>query len=132
MNNKLTDIVNDINDAYNAYHRKINNSADEFRTLVLEEFRQAFLIHPQYKSAEWIQYTPSFNDGDVCEFSISDVELVDSDGTNVWRLPEEFKEISKIIHSNYDLSKKAFDEYVTLKVVFDGENVSLESEEYYE
>ena len=45
-----------------------------FMTATLEE--QVFSQYPFVQGVYWRQYTPYFNDGDTCEFSVNDVELV--------------------------------------------------------
>jgi hypothetical protein len=39
------------------------------RGMLVEEFKNFFDANPTVKSVAWTQYTPHFNDGDVCEFS---------------------------------------------------------------
>lgn len=51
----------------------------------LQEFMQ---LHPEIDQLRWAQYTPYFNDGDTCEFSVHDIyvhvtsESADSDSDN--------------------------------------------------
>jgi hypothetical protein len=54
---------------------------------VLEEgFKDIFAKYPEVETISWEQYTPFFNDGDVCEFGInSDVEI---NGKSEWELEE--------------------------------------------
>lgn len=39
------------------------------RSMLIEGFKEFFDANPTVKSVSWTQYTPHFNDGDVCEFS---------------------------------------------------------------
>jgi hypothetical protein len=45
---------------------------------VKEAFKELFDAYPEIRSVVWTQYTPYFNDGDTCEFSVHefDVNLV--------------------------------------------------------
>lgn len=45
-----------------------------------EEFKKFFEAHPACTALRWRQYTPHFNDGDACTFSVNDItfKLVDS------------------------------------------------------
>lgn len=40
-----------------------------------EEFRKTFEAHPKLLAVRWRQYTPYFNDGEACEFSVHDFEM---------------------------------------------------------
>lgn len=37
--------------------------------VLAKEFKEFFSKYPDIDAVRWIQYTPSFNDGDLCEFS---------------------------------------------------------------
>jgi hypothetical protein len=45
------------------------------KELFAEELKSFFAAHPNVKALRWTQYTPSFNDGDPCRFSLSDVQV---------------------------------------------------------
>jgi hypothetical protein len=40
-----------------------------------EAFKEFFAAHPEAEAVVWTQYTPYFNDGDACTFSVGDMEL---------------------------------------------------------
>jgi hypothetical protein len=44
----------------------------ESRAALAEAFEKLFADHPRLAAVRWAQYTPHFNDGDACEFSIYD------------------------------------------------------------
>jgi hypothetical protein len=46
---------------------------------VAELFKPFFDANPQIDAVKWSQYTPYFNDGDTCTFSVHDIELVSKD-----------------------------------------------------
>lgn len=46
---------------------------DESHVLVSDTLREFVVDNPQIKQIQWTQYTPYFNDGDTCEFSMNDV-----------------------------------------------------------
>lgn len=60
---------------------------DEFKKMVNEFFD----FCPDVKSIVWVQYTPYFNDGDPCTFSIGDVSFsnADPDKVSPWGELEE-------------------------------------------
>lgn len=40
-----------------------------------DEFKKVFDAHPELIALQWRQYTPYFNDGEPCEFSVQDMEM---------------------------------------------------------
>lgn len=61
-------------------------------------FKELFEKHPVLEAVQWEQYTPYFNDGDTCTFSVEDMYPV-------FTLTEEQRKISKIY-----ADEDAFDE----------------------
>lgn len=53
-----------------AYLKKIEDAG---KSAVQEAARTVFDAHPEIGRIEWTQYTPYFNDGDPCVFSINEV-----------------------------------------------------------
>lgn len=49
---------------------------DEGKAILKKTFKEFFDASPGVKAVTWRQYTPYFNDGDPCEFSAHDFELV--------------------------------------------------------
>ena len=68
MSSKLKALVNKINEL----EKKL---AKEGRDVLKETFKEFFSTHPMALSIVWSQYTPYFNDGDACTFSVNDFEL---------------------------------------------------------
>lgn len=65
----MTDIkklINDYNDAKKVLETTIKDKSKEV-------FAQFFIDNPEFRTIEWRQYTPSFNDGDPCEFTRGEV-----------------------------------------------------------
>lgn len=48
--------------------KQINAARDEARKTFASAFGEIFDKYPKVKTIGWPQYTPYFNDGDVCEF----------------------------------------------------------------
>jgi hypothetical protein len=48
---------------------------DTGKALLLESLGEFFGKHPEAKSVVWTQYSPHFNDGDACTFSMNEPEL---------------------------------------------------------
>jgi hypothetical protein len=89
---------------------------------VLEEgFKDIFAKYPEVETISWTQYTPYFNDGDVCEFGInSDVEI---NGKSEWEL-EEGAEASPAYQEASDLLT-SIDEHVFEHVYGDHVKVTI-------
>lgn len=43
--------------------------------VLASEFKEFFEKYPEIVAVRWVQYTPHFNDGDVCEFSRHDFDV---------------------------------------------------------
>jgi len=80
------------------------------KTLFENEAKGVFARHPKLESFRWTQYTPHFNDGDTCEFSVNNEYLCGTvyDG-------EEFDELSA---SSFDTSKSWHNEDAVAKEGF--------------
>jgi hypothetical protein len=61
MSRKKSKIVNELK-AFQA------DFAQRAKAALSEEFKAFFEANPTFESVSWTQYTPYFNDGDVCEF----------------------------------------------------------------
>lgn len=57
--------------------KTMQEAFDKGKTLLSEALKAIFEEYPQIESISWTQYTPYFNDGDSCEFSVNtwDIEL---------------------------------------------------------
>lgn len=61
--------------------------ADMSKAAVGALFKQFFTDHPKVTGIGWTQYTPYFNDGDPCEFGVSDFYYTTKQGV-------DFEEVS--------------------------------------
>ncbi len=52
---------------------------DDGRALIRDFFDGLFAANPQIRKFRWTQDTPSWNDGDPCEFSVGDLEAIIED-----------------------------------------------------
>lgn len=60
---KLTEMIETTN-------KTIRQEGEE---LLKKDFQEMFEKHPKLEWVAWQQYTPFFNDGDVCTFSVGDL-----------------------------------------------------------
>lgn len=65
MSKKLTELK----EAFRAAQKRMQN---EGKDALKEAFKDVFAKHPQLAGVRWEQYTPYFNDGDPCTFSVYD------------------------------------------------------------
>lgn len=55
---------------YNKTKKEFISKSQDVMKLAFKEFFEA---NPDINQVAWTQYTPYFNDGDVCEFGVSDI-----------------------------------------------------------
>ncbi len=53
-------------------------------------FTEFFTAHPEVHALRWQQYTPYFNDGDTCEFSVYDVSYLPAEKAKSWESETDF------------------------------------------
>jgi len=63
------DKVKEIEQMKKDYQARLEKEA---KAVVGEVFAEFFAANPTVKVVHWAQYTPYFNDGDVCEFGVGD------------------------------------------------------------
>lgn len=66
MTNKIEELVDRYNVELDAFQKK-------GKELMLETFKEFFVSNPTIKTIVWNQFTPYFNDGDECVFSVNDM-----------------------------------------------------------
>lgn len=74
--------------------------ADMGKDAVKALFKRFFAEHPKCTAIGWEQYTPHFNDGDACEFSVRDFYYTTKKGV-------DFKEVSSLYEEDEEDSDGA-------------------------
>lgn len=107
--------------AFKVEKNKLNQVLEKHsRAMLVSEFKNFFDANPDVVALRWTQYTPHFNDGDVCEFGRHEFQVsgrfadqVDSEDAN--DDPEDF-------YDNYYLKKNSLirNSLVKLEKVFAG------------
>jgi len=78
--------------------------AAEGKALILKALTDFMAEHPEVESLQWTQYTPYFNDGDACEFGVTEPEVKlsgrpigdeDEEYLDSWSLGYEAKQAGK-------------------------------------
>lgn len=82
MSNEITQRIDVLIEEFNRFQ-------EEFRAKAQEEFKKVFEIYweqnPKVYAVQWTQYTPYFNDGEACEFSVGDMWPMTEDRYNEWK-----------------------------------------------
>lgn len=99
---------------------------EKCRNLVGDAFRELLEKHPVVQKIMWTQYTPYFNDGDECVFSVHEPEINDLCS---WQIGESESqalktaadEAEKLINMlPEDLLQDVFGDHVQVTVTRDG------------
>jgi|SRR5579885_2153123 len=65
-------LFNELKEMKAAYDRKLQQ---EGKAAVKDAFKDLFDKYPEIRSVVWSQYTPYFNDGDTCTFSVHEFDV---------------------------------------------------------
>lgn len=110
----------------------------EARTRAKKAFTKAlsnvFVMYPDIKSLSWSQYTPYFNDGDSCEFSVGDIYVSNYKGIShygEWDNDDEDEPEDLQVRSHYEL-KRAGAKYKELVEILEFMNSSVGEDVLYE
>lgn len=88
----LTSSLNDFSTKKQAFNEMKNKLIQDFRESLNGLAVEIFKTIPQLKAISWIQYTPYFNDGDECVFSIREVIFYNFIPDRYFRYAEEFED----------------------------------------
>ena len=96
----------------------------EFSKQLEPALKRILELTPGAASVGWDQYTPYFNDGDPCEFSVNGVYCFDQEDDEIWQLPEEVREIGReIMAVPTTVFLDCFGEHASIR--FDGKNLTV-------
>ncbi len=68
----MSKLFDELRDLKKAYDKKLK---DEGEAALKDAFKEVFDSHPRLRSVVWSQYTPYFNDGDPCYFSVHEFDV---------------------------------------------------------
>lgn len=114
------------------FQKQRNKLCKETEGLLKDNFKKIFEKHSKLEAFSWTQYTPGFNDGEPCEFTIS-VDFEDSDNLTISEnaskkeiesINKTLNEVSDIIYEMEDFLKEVFGNGVM--VIVTKENISVE------
>lgn len=72
----LTQLIND----YEAARAEFKTKA---QAAMKESFKEVFDLFPEITAIRWVQYTPYFNDGETCEFSVHEPVVTNLEGDDL-------------------------------------------------
>lgn len=76
----MSDMIAALN-AVGARRAELTKQLETEAVAILRPLLEGFLKdHPSIEALRWQQYTPYFNDGDTCTFSVGDIEVKATDG----------------------------------------------------
>jgi hypothetical protein len=132
--NNILEQIKVVNDFTNSYR-------NEMKKLVHNVFNAYFESFPEVKTIHWTQYTPYFNDGDECVFTINDINIstkpyneilnvYDEDEDDVTaelldalESTKEFSHIKDFIYENENYFNYVFGDGYWIKVSRDGYHI---------
>lgn len=62
----------------------VKEARETARNAFMDELKKLFANHPELKTMTWSQYTPYFNDGDPCSFSVNDAYISNYTDISPW------------------------------------------------
>ena len=103
----------------------MNQVREEIKKLGSEAFSEAyaplFNQYPEVESVSWTQYTPYFNDGDSCTFSVRELRI---NGEEEWDANESMEALFKIfkeVHNqDNEIFLQCFGDHVEVTITRDG------------
>ena len=134
---RLNDVMTDFNKRMRLMKEEMSKQfQNELKTI----FKEVFETYPNVKKMAWTQYTPYFNDGDACIFSVYDIYVCDEtcdpednfydwldiswgDGKNKYPM---ITEIQKMMSQSEDILLLLFGDHAKITVTPEG----IDVEEY--
>jgi hypothetical protein len=138
----MTDTINRVSNVLNEYNKRMRElkeqMSQQFQAELKDIFKELFAAYPNVKAIGWTQYTPYFNDGDPCVFSVNDLYVCDEDCSiddhiyewkEFWysenvELYSLIKQTSDILHNAEDILLMMFGDHV--KVVATPNGIDVE------
>lgn len=135
----MTNLFDELNDMMRLYKKRIEEEGEQ---ALKDRFKDFFETHPNIQAVCWNQYTPYFNDGDSCTFSVNefraffkeedgaeiDVEDEYDGGKSVWSLSRSddpalkllSDELSTLSEIPDDVLESIFGDHVQVKATREG------------
>lgn len=129
------DIITDMKKLKKEFDAKMKAAIKPFRKAIFDKFMELLLQAPSVRGLQWTQGTPSWNDGDVCEFGVYslmlDIPLSENDEDAIYedeagyigegRLPKEEIEVTEKLNELFT----SIDEDIMKMTFGDGARVTM-------
>lgn len=76
-------MLENINNLISQYRIQVETLRNNLKQEMLSMFKELFLQTPELKAIKWVQYTPYFNDGDVCTFRVCNSVFTNAEGDDL-------------------------------------------------
>ncbi len=135
MTNRMpTELVDGVRKAKADLDAARERFAEELKNQTANIFKVFFDLHPDAQAISWMQYTPFFNDGDPCEFSVGrpylvlesgeypewKIKLAMDDGKIDRDLGADFSIISEVLKTDGDTMQAIFGDHAKITATRDG------------
>lgn len=92
MSEEINEFVNEYEKALNAFNAARQELMKDLQDKLKSSFKKFFELNPEIQSIEWTQYTPYFNDGEECIFSVNEMffRLVGDDDSDLYDLESKY------------------------------------------
>ena len=116
--------LNELNELRDQYQKAVRDAGQD---PILQECQKYLEENPEVKAVGWYQYTPSFNDGDPCYFSVGELwETKEEDfEKDLWEWDYcKDDDLFSAVMSNNDLLEAAFGDDKQIVITRDGVEIS--------
>ena len=120
----LNDISQSILTARKEFNEKITLLSEIAKPILLKEFSLLFDTVPELEYVYWTQYTPSFNDGDTCVFTVHDIEWEGEVSYNQLKNNQHFINLSMFTQNNEEIMEEMYGGYTKIIINRDGTEVT--------
>jgi hypothetical protein len=127
MSNALKDLGRMVDDFQREVEKMKEALKSKFEGELQGIFTSVFEKYPNISSLKWTQFTPYWNDGEPCEFSVAGIVIVDQDENETDEYDEDYipevKKISNLFERSTEIMLMAFGDHVEITVDRDGVTV---------
>lgn len=79
----MSDVLDEMKEELKEYENIKKELTAQGEQVLKVTLRRVLRTYPEIEAISWTQYTPGFNDGDACEFTVGSVEVKFNDPTKV-------------------------------------------------
>jgi hypothetical protein len=124
MSVNFKDTISSINNVMIEYELLKKEISNKIKNNLEGVFKSFFETYPEVKTIHWLQYTPHFNDGDECVFSVHELNFTASEQGEIEDVWGEEDELSFSRYSSAEgrkLEGQMLEDAVELELLIAGE-----------